>query len=81
MLGRKQFEPYEYHHESILKFIERRNMRDQIAQNKVDAMAAADTTVTKAQIMEQKAAELAANDQDLKYLIQHIIYSLLTLLF
>lgn len=70
MLNRKMLEPFEHHHESILKFIERRNMRDQIAQNKVDALAAADTTVTKAQIMEQKAAELAANDQDLKYLIQ-----------
>ena len=70
LLGRKMLEPYEYHHESILKFIEHRNMRDEIAKNKVEALVAADTTVTKAQIMEQKAAELAANDQDLKYLIQ-----------
>ena len=70
MLGRKMMEPFEHHRESILKFIERRNMRDQIAKNKIDALVAADTTVTRAQIMERKAAELAANDQELKYLIQ-----------
>ena len=70
MRARKMLEPYDYHHENILKFIERRNMRDKIAEDKVAALLAADTTVTKAQLMEQKAAELAANDQDLKYLIQ-----------
>ena len=68
--ARKMLEPFEYHHENILKFIERRNMRDQIADNKLNAMVAADSTRTKAQIMEQKAAELSQNDQELKYLIQ-----------
>lgn len=70
MRARKMLEPYEYHHDNILQFIERRNMRDKIAEDKVKTLLAADTTVTKAQLMEQKAAELAANDQDLKYLIQ-----------
>ena len=68
--ARKMLEPFEYHHENILKFIERRNMRDQIADNKLNAMVAADSTRTKAQIMEQKAEELSQNDQELKYLIQ-----------
>ena len=68
--GRKMLEPFDYHHDSLLKFIERRNLRDKIAEDKVNALLAADTTVTKAQLMEQKAAELAQNDQELKYLIQ-----------
>ncbi len=70
LLGRKQFEPFEYHHDDIIKFIEKRNLRDNIAEDKVNAMIAADSTLTKAQIMEQKAAELSQNDQELKYLIQ-----------
>ena len=70
MKSRKQMESFDFHHDNIIKFIERRNLRDKIAADKVDAMVAADSTVTKAQIMEQKAAELAAGDQDLKYLIQ-----------
>ncbi len=68
--GRKMLEPYDFHRENIMQFIERRNMREQIAQNKVAAMVAADSTRTKAQIMEQKAAELAENNEELKYLIQ-----------
>ena len=68
--GRKMLEPYDFHHENILKFIERRNLREQIADNKINAMVAADSTLTKAQILEQKAAELSKDDQELKYLIQ-----------
>ena len=68
--GKKMMEPFEYHHDAILKFMEQRNLRDQIANQKLDAMVAADSTITKAQIMEQKAAELSRNDEELKYLIQ-----------
>ena len=68
--GKKMMEPFEYHHDAILKFIEQRNLRDQIANQKLDAMIAADSTLTKAQIMEQKAAELSKDDMELKYLIQ-----------
>ncbi|MBP5339458.1 MAG: peptidylprolyl isomerase [Prevotella sp.] len=69
--GRKQFEPYEYHHDAILKFMERRNMRDQIAKAKVDTLVArSEGKIDKQKYMEEKAAELSANDQELKYLIQ-----------
>lgn len=69
--GRKQFEPYDYHHDAILKFMERRNMRDEIAKAKVDTLIAqSEGKLTKQQYMEEKAAELSANDQELKYLIQ-----------
>ena len=68
--GRKMMEPFEYHHDAILKFIERRNLRESIADEKINSMIAADSTLTKAQIMEQKANELSQNDPELKYLIQ-----------
>ena len=70
MRERKMLEPFDFHHDNIIKFIERRNMREQIADNKLNAMIAADTTLTKAQILEKKADELSEGDQELKYLIQ-----------
>ena len=68
--GKKMLEPFDYHHENILKFIERRNLREQIADNKISAMVEADSTLTKAKIMEQKAEELSRKDPEMKYLIQ-----------
>ncbi len=67
---RKMMEPFEFHHDDIIKFIEQRNMRDAIANEKLDEMVKADSTLKKQQIMEQKTKELAAKDMDLKYLIQ-----------
>ncbi len=69
MKERKQFEPYDFHRESILKFIEQRNLRDRIAQQKVDELVK-ENGKTKEQIMEEKAGELSATDSDLKNLIR-----------
>jgi len=66
---RKMLEPYEFHHEGILKFIEQRNIRDHIASVKVDSLVKAANT-SKEQLMEQKAEELSANDVELKNLIR-----------
>ena len=69
--GRKMLEPFEFHHDNILRFIEQRNMRDRIAQQKVDRMVAASNGAkTKEVIMEEKAQECAAKDSDLKNLIR-----------
>ena len=68
---RKQMEPFEFHHDAIIKFIDQRNLRDRIAQQKVDELVkASDGTLTKAQLMEQKAEEFSAADSDLKNLIR-----------
>ena len=68
---RKMLEPFEFHHDAILKFIEQRNMRDRIAGQKVDEMVAASNgAITKAQLMEQKADELSTTDMELKNLIR-----------
>jgi peptidyl-prolyl cis-trans isomerase SurA len=70
MKERKMLEPYEFHHEGILRFIEQRNLRDRIAEQKVEKLLKADATLNKAQLMEQKANEFAAQDSDLKNLIR-----------
>ena len=70
MKERKMMEPFEFHHDAILRFIEQRNLRDRIAQQKVDQLLKADTTLTKTQLMEQKAEEYSAQDSDLKNLIR-----------
>ena len=68
---RKQMEPFEFHHDNILKWLEQRNTRERIAAQKVDDMVKdSDGKLTKEQIMDQKADEFSANDTELKYLIR-----------
>jgi peptidyl-prolyl cis-trans isomerase SurA len=71
MKERKQLEPFEFHHDAILKFMEQRNMRDQIGQQKIEKMVEESKgQLTMTSLMEQKANELAQSDTDLRYLIQ-----------
>lgn len=68
---RKQMEPFEFHHDNILKWLEQRNARERIAAQKVDDMVKdSDGKLTEEQIMDQKADEFSANDTELKYLIR-----------
>lgn len=68
--GRKMLEPFEFHHDNILKFIEQRGLRDQIARQKVDSIVGASEGMTKEQVMDQVAEDLSANDDEMKYLIK-----------
>ena len=53
MKERKMLEPFEEHHDAILRFMEQRNIRDQIAQQKVDKMLAeSNGQMTQEQLME-----------------------------
>ena len=71
MKERKMLEPFEEHHDAILRFMEQRNMRDRIAQQKVDKMVAESKgQLTTAKLMDQKADELSKDDMELRYLIQ-----------
>ncbi len=71
MKERKMLEPFEFHHDAIMKFMEQRNLRDQIAQQKVDKIVKdSDGRLTQAAFLEQKSDELAQGDMDLRYLIQ-----------
>lgn len=71
VMDKKMLEPFEYHHDNIIRFIEQRNLRDRIAEQKVEELVkASNGTKTKAQLMDEKADELSAKDMELKYLIQ-----------
>ena len=68
---RKMMEPFEFHHDAILRFIEQRNMRDRIAEQKIDSIVnTSNGAITKAQLMDQKAEEFSAKDSDLRNLIR-----------
>lgn len=68
---RKQMEPFDFHHDNILKWLEQRNARERIAAQKIDDMVKqSNGQLTKEQIMDQKADEFSANDSDLKNLIR-----------
>ena len=68
---RKQMEPFEFHHDNIIKWLEQRNTRDVIANQKIEKMVSeSNGTLTKEQFLDQKADELSAKDDELKYLIR-----------
>ncbi len=71
MNDRKMFVPYDTVKADIITFIDRRGIRERIIDQKIDEIvAASNNTVTKEQLLEQKAEELSANDSDLANLIR-----------
>ena len=71
MTDRKQLEPYDSLRANIITFIEKRNLRDAIAQRKVSEMVkSSNGQLTAAEIMQQRAGSLAKVDETMKYLIQ-----------
>lgn len=71
VLDRKMLEPFDSLRTSIMTFIERRNLRDEIANRKIDEeVKASNGTKTKEQIMDEHAAAMAANDSELENLIR-----------
>lgn len=67
--GRKMLEPFEFHHDNIIRFIEQRGLRDRIAEQKIDSIAK-QTGKDKALVMDQMADDMSANDPELKNLIR-----------
>ncbi len=68
---RKQFEPFDFHRENILKYLEQRNARHHITEQKLDAIVkASNGSVTKAQLLEQRADSLSAVNPEMRYLIK-----------
>ena len=62
--------PYDSLKNDIITFIDRRGIREKIIDDKIAEMVAADGNVTKQQLMEQRAAELSAQDSDMANLIR-----------
>lgn len=78
MKAHKQLEPFEFHQENILKFMEQRGMREQLAKQKVDTLVSQSSgKLTSADVMNQKADELSAQDSDMKNLIREYYEGLL----
>ena len=71
MKERKQLEPFEEPRDAILRFLDQRGARNAISERKLDAgVKASNGTVTKEQLLEQRADSLAAADPEMRYLIK-----------
>ena len=67
--GHKQLEPYDTLKSDIYNFIERRHIRESLAQARLKAISAAKGQ-TPEQVMDMRSDSLASISQDMKYLIQ-----------
>lgn len=71
MKERKQLEPFDFHKDNILKFLEQRNARNSITDRKLDEIVkSSNGSVTKEQLLEQRADSLSEKDLNLRYLIK-----------
>ena len=70
LLEKKPFVPFDSCQASILTYIDRAGIRDQIIDEKIDGLAAASNGQTREQVLEQRAADLSAEDSDLANLIR-----------
>ena len=71
MKDRKQLEPFEFHKDNILKYLEQRGARNSITEQKLDQMVKhSNGTLTKEMILGQRADSLAAVDMEMRYLIK-----------
>ena len=71
MKDRKQLEPFEFHKDNILKYLEQRGARNSITEQKLHQMVKHyNGTLTKEMILEQRADSLAAVDMEMRYLIK-----------
>ena len=67
--GHQNFYSYESQRDAIMKYIDQRNLREQIIDNKLDSLTKVEHT-TKAELLKAKLDEMEAKDPTLKYLIQ-----------
>lgn len=71
MKERKQLEPFDSLKNDLLTVLERREMREDIVNNKLRQMVkASNGTLTQDQILEKRSDSLAAADPEMKYLFQ-----------
>jgi len=69
MKERKQFEPFDFHKENIMKFLEQRGARQALSAHKADEIAKRLGT-TRETVIEDRADSLSQHDMELRYLIQ-----------
>jgi peptidyl-prolyl cis-trans isomerase SurA len=68
---RKQLEPFDFHRENILKFLEQRGARNSITERKLGEMVKASNNVkTRDMFIEDRADSLSMVDPEIRYLIK-----------
>ena len=70
LLEKKPFVPFDSCRVGLLTYIDRNGIRDQIIDQKIDEIAAAENGIPREQVLEQRAEELSAKDSDLANLIR-----------
>ena len=71
MKERKQLEPFEFHRESIFKYMEQRGVRNAITERKLEAMVkASDNGKTREMLIEDRSDSLSQVDSEMRYLIK-----------
>jgi len=71
MKERKQLEPFDFHRESIFKFLEQRGTRNAITERKLEAMVkASDNEITRDMLIENRTDSLSQVDPEMRYLIK-----------
>ena len=71
MKERKQLEPFDFHRESIMKYIEQRGIRNAITERKLEAMVkASDNVKTRDMFIEERTDSLSQADPEMRYLIK-----------
>lgn len=71
MKERKQFEPFDFHKDNILKYLEQRGARNSISERKIDAMVKnSNGQLTKDKLLTMRADSLSAKDLQMRYLIK-----------
>ncbi len=71
MKERKQLEPFEFHKDNILRFLEQRGARNSISERKLKAsVEASNGTMTREDILQQRTDSLADVDPEMRYLIK-----------
>ena len=71
MKERKQLEPFDFHRESIMKYIEQRGIRNAITERKLEAMVkASDNVKTRNMFVEERTDSLSQVDPEMRYLIK-----------
>mgnify|MGYP002624881670 CR=1 FL=1 len=78
MKQHKQLEPFDFHKDNILKFMEQRGIRDRLAQQKVDTLVSqSGGKANAAEVMQQQADLMSAKDPEMKNLIREYYEGLL----
>ena len=71
LTDRKQLEPFEFHKDNIMKFMEQRGIRESVVERKLDEMLKnSNGAYTKEEILDMRADSLAAGDMQMRYLIK-----------